>query len=102
MSNRLEKHTPGPWVVVSDSIYRDKDGPTHRRIATVAIYGDRDRKAQANARLIAAAPELQAALEGVMKWWQGTPQFAAGEDEMPAAVFDAARAALSKAKGGAQ
>ena len=54
-------HTPGPWHVTKrdcgDNIFAD-----NRRIANT--YGDMDNpEYAANARLIAAAPELLAALE---------------------------------------
>lgn len=47
-----------------------------------------------------AAPELLAALQGIMKWWMETPAFTDGEDDMPADLFDGARFAISKATGG--
>lgn len=49
--------------------------------------------------VMATAPELLEALEGVMGWWRGTPAFSEGEDEMPAPIFDAAMAAIAKGKG---
>ena len=51
------------------------------------------------ALVISASLELLAALDAVMKWWKTG---AANEDEMPAEIFDAAHAALAKAKGGPQ
>lgn len=46
-----------------------------------------------------AAPELLAALKGIMKWWMETPSFQDGEDDMPADLFDAARHAITNAEG---
>lgn len=46
-----------------------------------------------------AAPDLLAALEGVMNWWRNSPTLDGRDDEMPAPVFDAALAAIAKAKG---
>lgn len=60
------KMTPGPWQLCSDSIYYDKDGPKHRRIATIAIYGAPDLEAQANSKAIAALPELVEALQSIV------------------------------------
>jgi hypothetical protein len=62
MQNENPQHTPGPWNAYlpdadSEHYYEVHDG--YGRTATV--YGD-DSEAAANARLIAAAPELLAAL----------------------------------------
>ena len=60
----MSKHTPGPWAVE-----RDAEGRLHvvegdfLDIAEVGYLSGPDPKA--NARLIAAAPELLAALEGL-------------------------------------
>ena len=52
----------------------------------------------ANARLIAAAPELLAALDGILTWWMESD----GGDDMPADLFDRAQTALKVARGGAR
>ena len=67
-------HTPGPWVVAGDSIH-DREtkyesdgartGDTACRIATTEIMA-RQGEQEANARLIAAAPDMLEALEEVM------------------------------------
>jgi hypothetical protein len=49
---------------------------------------------EANARLIAAAPELLAALDGIMQWWMETES----GDDMPMDLFDRAHDAIAKAK----
>ena len=68
-------HTPGPWIVHSytvtvGSFNKGKDvGPIGRAVCTVigafeqSSIGD---EAQANATLIAAAPDLLAALEAML------------------------------------
>lgn len=54
------KHTPGPWVVSS---YRNSiNGATGSSVAFLPIGGEMN----ANARLIASAPELAEALEIVL------------------------------------
>jgi hypothetical protein len=64
----MSKHTPGPWVVYDDS----NDGKTNRieiaaRGKTVArIYHSVPAEDLPNARLIAAAPELLAALKYIV------------------------------------
>lgn len=61
------KHTPGPWAVIADGPTRVVATDTSRpwRIAVVDSPSDADPDVDANARLIAAAPELLAALEEV-------------------------------------
>lgn len=54
------QHTPGPWMALepesSEEHWEIEDGFGH----TATVYGD-DAEAEANARLIAAAPDLLAA-----------------------------------------
>jgi hypothetical protein len=88
------KHTPGPWhvepdeyqwLVISDCNYR-----------YVALVGDKDRFADdaANARLIAAAPDLLAACERALGWFEG--DYGVNHPETVEL-----RAAIAKATGGA-
>ena len=62
-------HTPGPWMLVSQEfpqhILSPQDGNGHRHNIAVVVAGDDEGKAKANARLIAAAPALLAALENI-------------------------------------
>jgi hypothetical protein len=53
---------------------------------------------EADAGLIAAAPEMLAALDGILQWWMESD----GGDDMPADLFDRAQAALKAARGGAR
>lgn len=92
----MNGHTPGPWRI-SDSSWvtnhRDIDAPTHGALAVVVWRMEEDERSpecEANAALIAAAPDLLAALE-----------VAADALEM-AEFFEKAaqaRAALAKARG---
>ena len=88
----MTKHTPGPWTMHP----RGKDGAEVRATASVAWCGSawtlgsenqviRADEAQANARLIAAAPDLLAACE----------EFLSGSARAPLL----ARFAIAKAKG---
>ena len=86
-------HTPGPWVVhptahhpAVRSVGTSDTGP--RRICTVGSMNGNpvDKK---NARLIAAAPELLAALQFVM----------AASGEQLSTAFEQAQAAIAKATG---
>ena len=79
------KHTPGPWVIGK----RDHDVvmvDTASGTAICDVYGESDDR-PANARLIAAAPDLLAALKGVI-----------AVADRNTVEFDAARAALAKAQ----
>ena len=80
------QHTPGPWRI-GDAGFTvfgpPKPGALPETIAPV--------KNRANARLIAAAPELLAALEAVADYWAG--------GDVPEALDTQMRAAIIKATG---
>lgn len=79
-----------PWSIDHDRI----NDATGREVARIAprLHGSQNRN------LIAAAPELLAALEGILQWWMESD----GGDDMPVDLFDGAQAAIAKAKGGAK
>ena len=54
----MSKHTPGPWYPISGDIYKDI-GDTRHLVAQCEGWGE---ETQHNARLIAAAPDMLAAL----------------------------------------
>lgn len=66
------KHTPGPWRVAKHDALRftfhiDAGPAGYERNRVAIVSGDSARDcAEANARLIAAAPELLEALEGLV------------------------------------
>jgi len=69
------KHTPGPWFAVRNSCYwevnparevGDYDTPFTVADCCASDPGDTTGLQEANARLIAAAPDLLAALEGLL------------------------------------
>lgn len=103
---QVSKHTKGPWVVVpygdGDSLVVCSDEEGNWRIAFMATTaGSREERIEirANARLIAAAPDLLEALEDLLSsleitWRNG---FVAVEDV--AKEIENARTALAKAKG---
>jgi hypothetical protein len=75
----MSEHTPGPWGRRIAYQIRGKDdtsevaiyqmpwnGGSERRIASWKMNGPLDDEAEANARLIAAAPNLLAALEALV------------------------------------
>ena len=68
----MSKHTPGPWEVA----YQDKNGQSvvkgeHIEVATCWHHcvGSIEKEMHANARLIAAAPELLEALRMFVVWY---------------------------------
>ena len=92
----MTKHTPGPWFVEADTDIVTDDGDfiatTHDPNSDVGTQAEYD-----YARLIAAAPELLAALENV----QTDAETLAGLDwsqalQMLRTVNKIARAAISK------
>lgn len=91
-------HTSGSWHVTGDergTMITDNTG------GQLAIWPEQGGTVEqcANARLIAAAPDLLAALRGVMAWWADTLPPRGADDEMPAHLFDAAHAAIARATG---
>ena len=107
----MTAHTPGPWTVHDHAPWSVWTGDT--QIASCRWYdepmvlgayceGDSER-AQANARLIAAAPELLAALDTVVGQVWDLDVY--GEEEMRARmrrIGQLARAAIAKAVSGRQ
>lgn len=96
------KHTPGPWTV------EHHGGPWHifgagdTRVGTYgtsvpAITEAEWATSQANAHLIAAAPELYAALQAVDAEVRDIPS-ASGDVILPSHVWDLVSAALAKAE----
>jgi len=91
-------HTPGPWVVGGKdniTVYTSGHrGTYHHRTADCPYWSDRDlgptkAQAQANARLIAASPDLLAALQAIIL----------ESDKLPEDQFRMAAAAIAKATG---
>ena len=104
--NTQSKHTPGPWTAANQDTETNeipiKCGKSI--LARVAPRPHWDATQEANARLIAAAPELLAALKGLFEhcamihrvWGDGSNQ-----KEADAAIA-AGKAAIAQAEGGAQ
>ena len=97
------KHTPGPWKAVNGD--NDLSGYFIRilsisdaEIAPARAYGDNKEQRQANARLIAAAPELLAALQLVENCNNYTSDGCPVSYELQAALTEV-RAAIRKATG---
>ena len=78
-----KKHTPGPWRVGSfktlhtsvDHVYSDKSKEPEEGIVRCYQWVGKE-EALANARLVAAAPELLEALEGMLTLQDPNGRFA--------------------------
>ena len=95
----MSKHTPGPWTVKEDLHYGDEfwyGGPKGFTITVgPAVLGDTTKRTipeqQANARLIAAAPELLACLKALQRF---TEQLVFNRD-----LAERVNAAITQAEG---
>ena len=107
------KHTPGPWIVcVVDgedrgyfSIEQDREalgGDEPSTIGEVYTSGEGIDMAdgEANAALIAAAPDLLAACEAALSFGEGHPDRTPGWHDARLTTQLTLRAAIAKAKGG--
>jgi hypothetical protein len=95
-SNRTT-HTPGPWEVAKKR-YLESAGvicvehPNHDALDVItAGWSESEEEHQANARLVAAAPDLYAALKAFKQ--------AVADGEGLAPCYDMANAAIRKAEG---
>ena len=102
----MSAHTPGPWRAVAAASQMADPGTTIGRLQPTGnegafwwLFADADAgNAEANARLIEAAPRLLAALEGLHWACSGIAYI----QEEYAEQVEAARAAIEAATGGAE
>ena len=110
----MSAHTPGPWV--RNATHEGGGGFGAIRVESEHEHGEVNdgwaiaevigSDAEANARLIAAAPELLAACEELGRLWDAgiRPQIVQGalreETDFATLCMVTLRAAISKAKGG--
>ena len=88
----MSGHTPGPWVVLQNPMSHDCITSDDCRICDMPRWDDEYAEEEtANARLIAAAPDLLEALQAIEKYMR------ADFDDMP--MSGKARAAIAKATG---
>jgi len=94
-SRPVGRHTPGPWSI--EPFDRLDKQITILEPRVLVDFDDVDQvEAEANARLIAAAPDMLAALrETVLQWQHRADKF--GETGTGAAVLARVNAAISKA-----
>ena len=95
-------HTPGPWTAENHRVFSNiHDLPTLRHITTVT-YQRNDAETYANARLIAAAPDLLAACEAALAGFAGVESGMGAPgmlQDLP--VIAQLRSAIALARGGA-
>jgi hypothetical protein len=96
METKEEKRatfTPGPWLAMGKAVYTESDNPTRE-----ILWGGHntrsasDEEKRANARLIAAAPEMYEALANLVADWERCIRAIPHDHE--------ARAVLAKVDGG--
>jgi hypothetical protein len=86
----MANHTPGPWALgmnlhpLSENFGNLAIGPEESQESICVITIDNDRAA-ANARLIAAAPDLLEAVEMALEIVEGDPNWPAVEQKLIAA-----------------
>jgi len=61
------KHTPGPWICEGSTVFSLNDDGLNRMWLHVERHGRPEGESEANARLIAAAPELLEACKAMRK-----------------------------------
>lgn len=100
----MSAHTPGPWKALKATVrgettewFVTDDDDEGVAVIASCVTDKTGEPSEANARLIAAAPELLEALEGLC----GLAELRPGHLQDYKAAVAAARAAIAKAKGGA-
>lgn len=104
MNNLKPKHTPGPWKVYPDfpttvcvNLREDAEKPEFYNWETIHESACSDSESKANARLIAATPEMLEALQIAMQRLD-SPEFRAKHPSVELHM----RKAIAKATGGAE
>jgi hypothetical protein len=95
----VSAHTPGPWKFFEvDGAYRVNPEAGGYVVAVLDCLAPFSPEAEANARLISAAPDLLETLKGIMAQVDG---FVSNWDELPegCAAIESAHAAIAKAQG---
>jgi hypothetical protein len=99
-NNTKTAHTPGPWMLCESADARNRGyirpDPLSPAICKITETG-RAREWRANARLIAAAPEMFEALKADASHVHSV--FECGEDRAACPVVAFKRAAIAKAEG---
>lgn len=96
-------HTPGPWTIAQGSVHlwiKDDAGET-----VLALHRENNKDAEANARLIAASPDLLECVRGFVESWgkevdNDEPMQGSDVVEWVSGAMLEFRLALAKATGG--
>lgn len=88
------QHTPGTWHAHEGQIYPEETGHT---LALIPYYSGTEEQ-EANARLIAAAPELLAALQNLLSSYRADFSNITGAALNPTEAVIMAERAIQKAK----
>lgn len=100
----MSKHTPGPWLTDRNNVHTGQIATINHCLNNdwVEVWTDKwaetglgEAEQEANARLIAAAPDLLDALQGVLKIDRGT----SGRIIIEGWQEEVIRAAIAKATG---
>lgn len=92
----MSAHTPGPWTTFPRGGNRGVDICHSGNKALAVTVHDPEENDDANSNLIAAAPDLLAALKSIAEGCSFP------ENDVQRAIRDRARAAISKAEGRAE
>lgn len=99
IKSKIDSHTPGPWTTDGDRVGRIV--PKDNKFFSVAAVGGFDHEElKANARLIAAAPQLLQACRAIIKWIELDNQDDPVIEELTlTTVSELAMEAIEKAEG---
>lgn len=96
----MAEHTPGPWTIAERSKFDRDDEPSFEIVADdAAAFVAALVPNEADARLIAAAPDLLAALEALVEKGETPHPLSGRAPTVRAEDIPAALAAIEKAKG---
>lgn len=95
------KHTPGPWITERCDTGMEILDTKQESVAVACHFGDpySSIREEANARLIAAAPDTLDTLQAILEWTESRDGDARTDENIIGAIGQMARAAISKATG---
>jgi hypothetical protein len=106
----VSKSTPGPWRVSDNNHNILSDSAGDRPVLVGTAFHDLNKlsrgidsdwehdECHANARLIAAAPELLDACKALVEWYDSDGEFRASDQDRWACIYNQMKAAIAKAE----